>query len=488
MSVIRVSNLTFCYDGSYDNIFENVSFQIDTGWKLGFVGRNGRGKTTFLRLLMGQYEYRGTISSPVEFAYFPYPVQDTAQSTRAVLARICDMDREWELMRELSRLRVSADALDRPFATLSSGEQTKALLAALFLGEDRFLLIDEPTNHLDMEARRLVSDYLNTKSGFILVSHDRAFLDGCIDHVLSINRADIEVQSGNFSSWLRNRQRQDDFELAENEKLKKEIRRLEKASREKAVWADRIEASKIGSHAADRGYIGHKSAKMMKRAKTLENRQQAAIRERSGLLKNIESAESLKLRPLPYHQNTLARFAGVAVRYGEKTVCSGVSFDVKQGERVALAGKNGSGKSSLLKLLCGQALEYTGEVYKGSGLTVSYVPQDASALCGSLSEYAARYGVGESLFKAILRKLDFARVQFEKDMRDLSAGQKKKVLLARSLCESAHLYVWDEPLNYIDVISRMQIEELILQFEPSLLFVEHDRAFCEKIATKAVRL
>lgn len=120
-------------------------------------------------------------------------------------------------------LKVSDDVLYRPFSSLSNGEQTKVMLAALFLKENSFLLIDEPTNHLDMKARELVSHYLRSKSGFILVSHDRAFLDHCVDHILSINKTNIEVQKGNFSEWRENKERQDNFELAENDRLKKKI-------------------------------------------------------------------------------------------------------------------------------------------------------------------------------------------------------------------------------------------------------------------------
>jgi len=133
-------------------------------------------------------------------------------------------------------------------------------------------------------------------------------------------------------------------------------------------------------------------------------------------------------------------------------------------------------------------MEYTGELNMGSQLIISYVPQETAFLSGSLSGYARENGLDESLFKAMLRKLDFSRVQFEKDMEDFSGGQKKKVLLAASLCRRAHLYVWDEPLNFIDVISRMQIEKLLLEYKPTLLFVEHDKAFCRNIATKTVEL
>ncbi|MGO4373600.1 ATP-binding cassette domain-containing protein, partial [Paenibacillus sp. MCAF20] len=205
MSLINVSNLTFAYDGSYDFIFENVSFQIDTDWKLGFTGRNGRGKTTFLNLLLGKYEFSGSISAKVGFEYFPFPVANKENNVLDVIDEIIPDYEHWELMRELSLLKVTEDVLYRPFDSLSNGEQTKVLLAALFLKENSFLLIDEPTNHLDMEARRLVSRYLSSKSGYILVSHDRSFLDRCVDHILSINKTNIEIQKGNFSDWWENK-------------------------------------------------------------------------------------------------------------------------------------------------------------------------------------------------------------------------------------------------------------------------------------------
>ncbi|MGO4538252.1 Lsa family ABC-F type ribosomal protection protein [Paenibacillus sp. 2TAB19] len=492
MSLINVSNLTFAYDGSYDFIFENVSFQIDTDWKLGFTGRNGRGKTTFLNLLLGKYEFSGSISAKVGFEYFPFPVANKENNVLDVIDEIIPDYEHWELMRELSLLKVTEDVLYRPFDSLSNGEQTKVLLAALFLKENSFLLIDEPTNHLDMEARRLVSRYLSSKSGYILVSHDRSFLDRCVDHILSINKTNIEIQKGNFSDWWENKQRQDHFELAENDKLKKDIHRLSEASKRTSNWSHEVEKTKNGTRNSgskvDKGYVGHKAAKMMKRSKSLEHRQQSAIDEKSQLLKNIESSEKLKIAQLAYHKKQLAELEHVSIQYGEKTVCSDISFTIEQGERIALTGKNGSGKSSLIKLICGEDLSYTGTFRRGSQLKISYVSQDTSHLYGNLTDYARQSGIDESLFKAILRKLDFARVQFEKDISSYSGGQKKKVLIAKSLCENVHLLIWDEPLNFIDVISRMQIEELLLEYEPTILFVEHDSEFCSNIATKTIAL
>lgn len=487
MSLIDIRNLSFTYEGGYTPVFENVSFRIDTDWKLGFVGRNGRGKTTFLNLLMDKYEYTGKIVSDVAFTYFPFTVTDKTLIAQEILSNLCSSAEEWEILRELSLLRVEADAYYRPFDSLSGGEQTKLLLAALFLGEHGFLLIDEPTNHLDAEARRTVSQYLNKKKGFILVSHDRSFLDGCVDHILSINRTDIEICSGNFSSWHENFKRRQSFELSENERLQRDISRLSAAAARTAVWADRVEASKFGKTDAglkpDRGYVGHKSAKMMKRAKSVQARQEKAAEQKSQLLKNVETEERLKLSPLAFRTERVAAFTDVCIYYDGKAVCGPLSFTLSRGDRLALNGKNGCGKSSLLKIIAGEKISHGGLVYLPSGLIVSYVPQTAAGLSGSLSQFAAEHGIDESLFKAILNKMDFDKRLFDTDVSDYSEGQKKKVLIAKSLCESAHIYVWDEPLNFIDVYSRMQIERLICEFNPTMIFVEHDKTFRDSVAT-----
>lgn len=495
MSLINISNLTFAYDGSADNIFENVSFQIDTDWKLGFTGRNGRGKTTFLNLLLGKYEYKGSISGGVIFEYFPFEIKDKTLKTIEIIDSLNYDYQMWELEREMSLLDISEDVLYREFNTLSNGEQTKILLAVLFLKENRFLLIDEPTNHLDIEGREIVAEYLKSKKGFILVSHDRRFLDNCIDHILSINKANIEIQKGNFSSWQVNKEMQDNSEIAKNYKLKKDIKRLEQAAKRISEWSDKKEEKKskksYGGRAPamiDKGFVGAKAAKMMKRSKNLEARQNSALEEKTKLLKNIELSESLKIKPEEYQSNRMVTLDKVSIFYGEKEVCKDVSFTIEKGDRIALRGKNGSGKSTILKLILGEDLKYTGNLYRGSRIKISYVSQETSFLKGKLSDFAKNSGIDESLFRAILRKMDFSREQFDKDLSSYSGGQKKKVLIAKSLCERAHLYVWDEPLNFIDVLSRIQIEELILEFQPTIIFVEHDMVFSETIANKIIKL
>lgn len=200
MALIDIRNLTFEYPGSLEPIFNNLDLQLDTDWKLGFIGRNGYGKTTFLKLLMNKYSYIGTITKPISMAYFPYSIENYDIRTLDLLETIEPNFELWRLLREMNLLEVEEDTLYRLFSTLSGGEQTKILLALLFAEEERFLLIDEPTNHLDTHGREVVAKYLESKKGFIIVSHDREFINSIVDHVLTIEKSKIVIQRGTYDT------------------------------------------------------------------------------------------------------------------------------------------------------------------------------------------------------------------------------------------------------------------------------------------------
>lgn len=504
MAQINVTNLTFGYEGSFDTIFENISFSIDTNWKLGFIGRNGKGKTTFLNILLGKYSYNGSISTTSVFDYFPYEITDEMATMCAseFLTEIKPGCEEWRVICELEKLDASAELLYRPFNSLSHGERTKVFLAILFSGENDFLLIDEPTNHLDQEARNIVKEYLGSKKGFILVSHDRDLLDACIDHVLVLNRKSLEIQTGNFSSWWENKKRKDQFAESENEKHLREIGALKRAADQSSRWATKSENSKIGfdpvaehdRSIATRAFIGAKTKKMQKRVKQYEQRMEREIQEKEGLLQDIENPVRLKMNVLDYHKDILIYAKDLSISYSADTasVLQAFDFEIRRGERVFLHGKNGCGKSTFLKAILSafekKAFIQTGELQVGAGLVISYVNQDTSFLHGELKQFCRERELGESLFCALLRQLDMERAQFVKPLEDFSEGQKKKVLIAASLMTPAHLYIWDEPLNYIDVFSRMQIEELLLTYQPAMILVDHDIRFQEKIATRVVEM
>ena len=515
MSLLQVSNLTFCYEGSFDNIFDEVSFSIDTNWKLGFIGRNGKGKTTFLNLLLGKYEYSGSISTNQHFDYFPYKLSDSEMNLTAdeLVERWKPGVESWKVICELNKMGVDCELLYRPISTLSFGERTKVMLAVLFSGENEFLLIDEPTNHLDRDGREIIKNYLREKQGFILVSHDRDLLDAVTDHCLVLNRSSIEVVSGNFSTWWENKEKADTFARSENEKHLKEIGKLRSSADRAGRWADKNENTKIGfdpikehdRNISTRAYIGAKTKKMQSRVKNFEKRIEREIEEKEGLLKDIESVDDLKLMPLRHHKKCLVECRDFSLRYADSSenTLSNLSFQLMQGDILFLSGENGCGKSTLIKAILSAAEQEnktgnqkenetnmitSGSMELASELTISYVNQDVSKLTGSLKKYSEAHKMDYSLFLTLLKKLDMNRVQFEKNIEDYSEGQKKKVLLAASLLTPAHIYIWDEPLNYIDIFSRMQIEQLIETYKPTMIVVEHDTRFREKLKAKKLEL
>ena len=492
MSLISINNLTFGYDGSYNNIFENVSFNIDTDWKLGLIGRNGKGKTTFLNLLQDKYEYKGTIAKNVDVDYFPFEVKDKEKLAIEIVNDIVPNVQDWEIIKELNLLNTDVEILYRKFNLLSGGEQEKILLISLFLKGNNFLLIDEPTNHLDIETRNNLINYLERKKGFIVVSHDRNFLDKIVDHIISINNTNIEIQKGNFSSWKANKDKQDNFEMVQNEKLSKDINRLEVASRNTAKWSNEVERSKYRTNNSektiDRGYLGHKSAKMMKKSKVMEQRIQKAIDEKTNLLKNIDRNDTLKIIPLTSNKTPLISVNKLQIKYNNESIFKPISFEVNSGDRIAIIGKNGVGKSSVLKLILGQNIQYDGEINIANNIKTSYVSQSTEYLKGSLKDFVYNNEIDESIFKAMLVKMGLSQSDFDTNIQDMSEGQKKKVLIAKSISEQANIYIWDEPLNYIDILTREQIEDAILKYKPTLIFVEHDETFIEKVATKIIKL
>ena len=515
MSLLQVSNLTFCYEGSFDNIFDEVSFSIDTNWKLGFIGRNGKGKTTSLNLLLGKYEYSGSISTDQHFDYFPYKLSDSEMNLTAdeLVESWKPGAESWKVICELNKMGVDCELLYRPISTLSFGERTKVMLAVLFSGENEFLLIDEPTNHLDRDGREIIKNYLREKQGFILVSHDRDLLDAVTDHCLVLNRSSIEVVSGNFSTWWENKEKADAFARSENEKHLKEIGKLRSSADRAGRWADKNENTKIGfdpikehdRNISTRAYIGAKTKKMQSRVKNFEKRIEREIEEKEGLLKDIESVDDLKLMPLRHHKKCLVECRDFSLRYvdSSENTLSNLTFQLLQGDILFLSGENGCGKSTLIKAILSAAEQEnktgnqkeketnmitSGSMELASELTISYVNQDASKLTGSLKKYSEAHKLDYSLFLTLLKKLDMNRVQFEKNIEDYSEGQKKKVLLAASLLTPAHIYIWDEPLNYIDIFSRMQIEQLIETYKPTMIVVEHDTRFREKLKAKKLEL
>lgn len=527
--------LSFAHDGAEANLFTDLELVIDTGWRAALVGANGRGKTTLLRLLAGELAPdRGEVERPVDCLLFSSEAEGALTAfeaakdvsgpfrrwERQIEALLADGD-EHALKRygelesryrasggyeidaalavELTSLGVDASLARRPFANLSGGEQTRVCLAGLFAARGAFPLIDEPTNHLDLEGRQLLADYLARKSGFLLVSHDRAFLDAAIDHVIALNPDTVDVQRSDYSTWRQGHHARLAEQARRNATLKKDIARLEGAARSRRAGAEARESDKTAGgrsrlpseRGGDSGFIGARAARQMKRALAAERRAGEAAEQRRDSLTDVEKVYPLTIAG----PETAAPTDAPLVRVRNLTVgwagwlFEPLTFEVGPGDRIALTGPNGSGKSSLLDLLAGSPLpEVAGECRLHSRISVSRARQLPGWRDGLLRSHLADEGLDEARFRQLMAALGVRGSVLDQPLSRLSQGQLKKVELARSLSRPAHLYLWDEPLNYVDVDAREQIEAALLESGSAFIFVEHDARFVDTVATGRVAL
>ena len=495
MSTIKITHLTFGFDKQVDLLFDDANLTIDSSWKLGLVGRNGRGKTTLLQLLLGKHACQGEIQFPLQPVYFPTTVEMTDQLTYYTLLEVADFEL-WELEREMNLIQLDPQVLWQPYDTLSGGEQTKVLLALLFTQENFFPLIDEPTNHLDLQGRQHVAKYLQQKDGFIVVSHDRQFLNQVTDHTLAIEKSHLILYQGNFATYEEQKKLRDEFELAQNRKIKKEVSRLKKTAAEKAEWSRSRETDKYGKPSEkgsggvfDTGFIGARAARTMKRSKNIEDRMYDQIELKEGLLKDLEDVDRLTMNYQASRHPQLLKIENLTLQYPEQEpLFTPLSFEVKRGSITALTGPNGIGKSSVLHYLLGTfAGEAAGELLRPSA-KISYVRQNYESNRGKLQDFAEKNQLDYSAFLNNLRKLGMERNVFQNRIEEMSMGQRKKVELAKSLAQEAELYIWDEPLNYLDVFNQKQLEDLLLQIKPTMLIVEHDQTFLKNVHAQQIAL
>jgi lincosamide and streptogramin A transport system ATP-binding/permease protein len=488
MSLISIAGLCFGYDGPSD-IFKNLNLNLQTSWRLGLVGRNGRGKTTFLKLLAGELDHSGTIATKVRCLYFPFDLgPDHLSGDRLAELRFTGL-KPWRLLEEAAALALDPDSLTRPINTLSPGEATKLKLAVLFAQDDVFPLLDEPTGGLDETGRALLASFLGRKKGFIVVSHDRFLLESAADHILSLGRHGPELHKGSFQSFWHEYQLKTRSEAELSKKLSREVKRLAISARNASEWSRKTERGKYGQGPVDRGFIGHKSAKMAQRAKAVADRRQSALEEKKAIAWTAERAPAMSLNPLPFPGHRLLEGRAMAMGYTDRVILHGLDLTLDQGERLAVKGPNGSGKSLLLALLSntGGTL-MAGSLRLSSGLILSYVPQTSPRPAFTISNLCRDRGADETAVKSLLNHLGLGPDDLRSNLQSLSQGQWRKTLLALSLSTRAHLYIWDEPLAFLDLFSRAQIEDLIMDCGPSLIVVEHDLAFVERVATRLLDL
>ena len=497
MTVIQITHLSYTYPNQAQEIFTDLSLSLDSSWKLALIGRNGRGKTTFLRLLAGQLGKQAAVKSDLTFAYYPcfLPKEEPAYFSLQDMAGF----ELWRLEKEMNRLNLSPDLLYQPFGQLSGGEQSKLLLALAFSQDGVFPLLDEPTNHLDSASRKEVAEYLKrSKSGYIVVSHDRQFLEEVSDHVLALENGEIHLYRDDFDGYQQTKDRRDQTSLDLDRKLRREIKSLENSQKQLAANAQKAE-SKIHAkgkikpdHKAelrDKGFLSKRAAKVMKRSKNVARRQAKEEAAKQGLLSNIEETPALDLNFKPDYHQTLFTGRGLSLEVAGRTLFEGLNLEIANWGIVALTGPNGSGKTSFLSWLLGKdKLTCQGDWQLQSGLKISYLPQDLSLYRGDLASFAKEHCLDYEKLLNQLKKLGLEREAFKQKIEEMSQGQKKRVALAKSLTEEANLYLWDEPANYLDLFNQDQLIALLKKEQPAMLLIDHDQAFIKAVAQEHVCL
>ncbi len=523
MAQIEIRDLTFYYDDFYHPVFEHLTVNLDTDWKMALVGRNGRGKSTLLKLLDGSLKpMSGEIKRSGNVSYFPYlydttftkamdvvkecigglrsleiklqnyeeafsKAPDEADSATYVelLNRYLELDgyaMESYICRELSQMGLSEKLLEQEFDTLSGGEQTCMLILALFLRKDAFVLLDEPTNHLDVSKKEHLKEYLKKKRGYIIASHDIEFLDAVCDHILAINKADISMEQGNYSTWHKNMELREQFELRTKEKLEHEISQLERQSKQTRAWSNVGNKQKypFAGHFRTNGTRAY-----MRQAKAAEQHIQDNLAEKKQLLRNMEAERKLNIsQEIMQRDNCLLAADHITFCYegAFAPALKDVTLHIYPGDKIWLRGKNGAGKTTLLKLLAGK-LQEPGIRRKG-GISIAYVTQEPNLRSGELPGSLLE----NRKFKDFCKLFDLPFDSCCRPLETLSSGELKKVDIARALAEEHQILFLDEPLNYMDVQFKAQLEAALLEEKLTVVFVEHNEEFGERVANQIIDL
>ena len=507
---ISVSSLVKSFEIG-KNILDGLSFSVNSGERVGILGRNGCGKTTLFRILVGEigYDEGEVMIAPSKrlglISQIPvYPadwttedvLRDAHKRLYALSAKIdalaarMERDDSPTLLGEYDRLSEDfrrlggysmdtdrnrvANGLDIPaamraqlFSSLSGGEKTRVNLARLILEDTDILLLDEPTNHLDLHATEWLEDYLLHFKGTVLViSHDRWFLDKVVQRSIEINEGRAELYSGNYSFYVEERQRRFEEKLKKYERDQAKIEQLTRAAEQMHLWA----------------FMG--ADKLHKRAFSMEKRiEKLSQSERPAEQKKL----NVKFRQREFEGDEVLVAEDVSKSFGERTLFSAIDLLVRGGERVALIGDNGTGKSTLVKLIMGEETPDTGYLYRGPAVRTAYLPQIVSFSDESRSAldtmlYDCRCQPQEARDR--LAAFGFRGESVFTPVGTLSGGEKSRLRLCMLMGADINFLILDEPTNHLDIASREWMEDALSDYEQTLLFVSHDRYFIEKFATR----
>ena len=512
MIEIQVENLVKSFEVG-NNILDGLSFQIDQGERVGLLGKNGAGKTTLFKILTGELDYdegevhigqgrRIGLISQIPVYPAGYTVEDVlrtafsrvqalAEEMESLAAKMAAGENDPALLRRYGSLSerfevfggydtdvavnkvanglsISQAMRAQLFDSLSGGEKTRVNLGRLILEDTDILLLDEPTNHLDLHATEWLEEYIRGFRGTVVtISHDRYFLDRTVTRVIEIQDGKAEFYSGNYSFYAVEKERRYQERMKQYEKEQAKIAQLEKAAEQLRVWA----------------FMG--MDKTYRRAISMEKRIE---RMRTTAKPTKARKMDARFSSAEFHGDEVLGIRNVSKSYGDKHLFEGISLKVEGGERIALIGDNGTGKSTLIKMIVGELYPDDGRIKTGPQVKEAYLPQivhfDHPDWNLVENMMAAKKGLSAQSARNRLAAYDFRGEDVFKPVSVLSGGEQSRLRLCMLMDDEINFLILDEPTNHLDIDSREWIEEAVEAYDGTLLFVSHDRYFINRFATR----
>ncbi len=512
MIEIQINSLVKSFEVGH-NVLDGLTFQIDQGERVGLLGRNGAGKTTLFRILTGELDHdegqvsiadRHRLGLISQIPVYPagYTVEDVlrsafrrleslaremealegrmaaGESDPALLRRYGSLSERFEVFggydtdvavnKIANGLSISPEQRKQLFDSLSGGEKTRVNLGRLILEDTDILLLDEPTNHLDLHATEWLEEYIRGFRGTVLaISHDRYFLDRVVTRVIEIENGKAEFYSGNYSFYAVEKERRYQERLKQYQKEQAKIEQLEKAAEQLRVWA----------------FMG--MDKTYRRAVNIERRiERMRTTERPTKARKMDA----RFSTAEFHGDEMLGIRNVAKSYGDKRLFEGITLKVEGGERIALIGDNGTGKSTLIKMIMGELYPDDGRIKLGPQAKPAYLPQiihfDHPDWNLVENMMASKRGLSAQSARNRLAAYDFRGEDVFKPVSVLSGGEQSRLRLCMLMDGEINLLILDEPTNHLDIASREWIEEAVEGYDGTLLFVSHDRYFINRFATR----
>lgn len=518
MIELGINNLTKYYGAT--KIFESITFDVKTGERIGLIGQNGCGKTTILKIMMGLEDYQeGDIHlrKGTKIGYLnQIPVYDdeikTIEVIRAAFEQISiiknkmnqleiqfenlkgtelekamhqygnlseqyELDAGYELETRINKitegLQITDNLKEMPFNNLSGGEQTRVVLAKILLEEPDILLLDEPTNHLDLETIGWLEGFLKEYKGSVLIiSHDRYFLDSVVNKVVELEYSRANIYYGNYSYFVIEKERRFLIDYKNYQNQQKKIEQMENQIKRYRIWGEMRD-----------------SDKMFKRAKELEKR----LEKMEVLGRPVQGSKKVR-----FDQDIVNRTGKLVLEvedinksFEEKTLLKNINLNIFYQDSACIIGKNGSGKSTFLKMVLGELEADAGTIKFGSQVKIGYLPQHVRFEDEeqTILEYFSRlHNITNEMARGQLARVLFFKEDVNKKIKFLSGGEKSRLKLCSLTFEKVNFMILDEPTNHLDIDSREVLEETLAEYEGTLLFVSHDRYFINKVADKIIEI